>query len=69
MLSCYGKDPDESTIQLLAEELIRKHTNELNSEETTHSRATVKIFSQFLKKNAFNKEVAYVQWKAHLRYK
>jgi hypothetical protein len=86
MLSCYAKDPDEATVKLLAEELLRKYTNETNSQTETETetetetntssdkakaaeakKATVKVFTDFLKRNAFNKDVAYTQWKEYNR--
>jgi hypothetical protein len=67
MLSCYGTNPDEATTRLIAEELLRKYTNELKTGEEPHEKATVQMFTQFLKKNSFNKEVAYVQWKEFLK--
>ena len=80
MLSCYAKDPDEATVKLLAEELLRKYTNETSSQTETETntssdkakaaeakKATVKVFTDFLKRNAFNKDVAYTQWKEYNR--
>lgn len=67
MLSCYSSDPDEATTQLIAEELLRRHTKELSEGETLHEKASVKVFTQFLKKNAYNKDVAYAQWREFIR--
>lgn len=68
MLSCYGASPDDATIALIAEELVRKHNNELASGASPHHKATIPIFTQFIIKNSFNKEAAFVQWKEYLKY-
>ena len=67
MLSCYGTNPDDETVKLMAEELVRKHQNELKEEEAGHERATVSTFTHFLKRNSYDKNVAYNQWKEFIK--
>lgn len=62
MLSCYTTTPDDATITLLAEELIRKHTNQLKEGEAPHYNANVKFFTRLLKKSSFDKDAAFTLW-------